>query len=351
MHLLPVEIFGCHLIINAESSETVMRILVTGGAGFIGSNFLHYMRNRHPTDEITCLDLLTYAGHIESIRQLVEDGYVKFIKGDIRNRETVSSAMRDADAVVHLAAESHVDRSIKSAEPFVETNVKGTLCLLEEARRHDTMRFHHVSTDEVFGSLQLDSPERFTEKSCYNPRSPYAASKAASDHLVRAYSNTYGLNTTVSNCGNNFGPYQHPEKLIPRFVTLLLTGRKVPLYGSGLNVRDWVYVEDHCSAVDTVMRKGRSGETYLVSGGNEISNAALTGKILSIMGLADDMVERVADRPGHDLRYAIDDTKLRSELGWSPLHSLDASLEATISWYRNNTDWWRPIAVDTPPLY
>ncbi len=328
-----------------------MRILVTGGAGFIGSNFLYYLKAAHPDDEIRCLDLLTYAGHIESIKPLVDQKYVTFIRADIRKSTDVSHAMKDADAVVHLAAESHVDRSIHDAFPFIETNVKGTMCLLEEARRNDIGRFHHVSTDEVFGSLDINSSDKFSEKSCYSPRSPYAASKAASDHLVRAYANTYGLRTTISNCGNNFGPYQHPEKLIPRFITLLLAGRKVPLYGDGLNIRDWIYVEDHCSAIDTVMRNGRSGETYLVSGRNEISNRALTEKLLSLMGHGSSMIERVADRPGHDRKYSIDDSKLRNELGWKPRHSLDISLNETINWYRDHRNWWEALAENVPPPF
>ncbi len=328
-----------------------MRILVTGGAGFIGSNFLYYLKAAHPDDEIRCLDLLTYAGHLESIKPLVDQKYVTFIKADIRKSTDVSHAMKDADAVVHLAAESHVDRSIHDAFPFIETNVKGTMCLLEEARRNDIGRFHHVSTDEVFGSLDINSSDKFSEKSCYSPRSPYAASKAASDHLVRAYANTYGLRTTISNCGNNFGPYQHPEKLIPRFITLLLAGRKVPLYGDGLNIRDWIYVEDHCSAIDTVMRNGRSGETYLVSGRNEISNRALTEKLLFLMGQGSSMIERVADRPGHDRKYSIDDSKLRNELGWKPRHSLDISLNETINWYRDHRNWWEPLAENVPPPF
>lgn len=328
-----------------------MRILVTGGAGFIGSNFLYYLKAAHPDDEIRCLDLLTYAGHLESIKPLVDQKYVTFIRADIRKSTDVSHAMKDADAVVHLAAESHVDRSIHDPFPFIETNVKGTMCLLEEARKNDIGRFHHVSTDEVFGSLDINSSDKFSEKSCYSPRSPYAASKAASDHLVRAYANTYGLRTTISNCGNNFGPYQHPEKLIPRFITLLLAGRKVPLYGDGLNIRDWIYVEDHCSAIDTVMRNGRSGETYLVSGRNEISNRALAEKLLSFMGHRSSMIERVADRPGHDRKYSIDDSKLRNELGWKPRHSLDISLNETIKWYRDHRNWWEPLAKNVPPPF
>lgn len=328
-----------------------MRILVTGGAGFIGSNFLYFIRARHPEDEIICLDVLTYAGNMESIRKLVDSGQVRFLKGDIRDGGTVEEAMKDVDSVVHLAAETHVDRSIRDSIPFVETNVKGTMRLLEAARRNDISRFHHVSTDEVFGSLELESGRKFSEKSPYAPRSPYAATKAASDHLARSYFHTYGLNVTITNCGNNFGPYQHPEKLIPRFITLLINGRKVPLYGDGMNVRDWIYVEDHCSAIDTVLRRGASGETYLVSGRNEISNMVLTNKLLAIMGKGRDSVERVNDRPGHDRRYALDDSKIRIELGWKPEHRFDEALSLTVEWFKNNPQWWQPMYGDAPPLY
>ncbi len=320
-----------------------MRLLITGGAGFIGSNLLHYWCEKHPDDRIVCMDKLTYAGHLESIRSLIDRGSIEFVKGDICLREDVGRAMRGADAVIHLAAESHVDRSIDKPDEFIKTNVFGTFTLLDEARRSNIKRFHHVSTDEVFGSLSLESRKKFNEQTRYDPRSPYAASKAASDHLVRSYGETYGINVTVSNCGNNFGPFQHPEKLIPRFITLLLSGRKVPLYGDGLNVRDWIYVLDHCSAIDTIVNRGKSGGTYMVSGRNELSNIELTRKILSEMGFSEDRIDYIRDRPGHDRRYALSDSKLRKELGWKPSKRLEEALRTTIGWYVENEWWWKPL--------
>ncbi len=318
-----------------------MRILITGGAGFIGSNLLHYWCEKHPEDRVVCLDKLTYAGHLESIRPLIDDGRIDFVRGDICISDDVLNAMRGADTVIHLAAESHVDRSIDRPDEFVRTNVLGTFTLLEEARRLDVRRFHHVSTDEVFGTLSLDSVRKFSERTRYNPRSPYAASKAASDHLVRSYGETYGMTITVSNCGNNFGPFQHPEKIIPRFVTLLKSGKNVPVYGDGLNVRDWIYVVDHCSALDAIVGRGKSGSTYVVSGRNELSNIELTRKILSIMNLGQDRIDYIGDRPGHDRRYALDDSKLRKELGWKPSMRLNDALKATVEWYLDNEWWWK----------
>ena len=318
-----------------------MRILITGGAGFIGSNLLHYWCEKHPEDRVVCLDKLTYAGHLESIRPLIDDGRIDFVRGDICLSDDVRNAMRSADAIIHLAAESHVDRSIDRPDEFVRTNVLGTFTLLEEARRLDIRRFHHVSTDEVFGTLSLDSVRKFSERTRYNPRSPYAASKAASDHLVRSYGETYGMTVTVSNCGNNFGPFQHPEKIIPRFVTLLKSGKNVPVYGDGLNVRDWIYVVDHCSALDAIVSRGKSGSTYVVSGRNELSNIELTRKILSIMNLGQDRIDYIGDRPGHDRRYALDDSKLRKELGWKPSMRLKDALKATVEWYLDNEWWWK----------
>ncbi|MCL5677822.1 MAG: dTDP-glucose 4,6-dehydratase [Candidatus Thermoplasmatota archaeon] len=320
-----------------------MKLLVTGGAGFIGSNLLHYWCLKHPADSIVCLDKLTYAGHIESIKPLIDQGKVEFRKGDICSREDVAAAMKDVGTVIHLAAESHVDRSIDAPDDFIRTNVNGTLTMLEAARKFDIGRFHHVSTDEVFGSLPLNSGTKFTEKTCYSPRSPYAASKASSDHLVRAYAETFGLKATISNCGNNFGPFQHPEKIIPRFITMLLAGKKVPVYGDGLNVRDWIHVRDHCSAIDAIVSKGKEGGTYLVSGRNEISNIELTRKLLSIMGYGEERIEFIRDRPGHDRRYALDDTKLRKELGWKPSLTFDQALSETVKWYVDNSWWWKPL--------
>ena len=320
-----------------------MKLLVTGGAGFIGSNLLHYWCLKHPADSIVCLDKLTYAGHIESIKPLIDQGKVEFRKGDICSREDVAAALKDVSTVIHLAAESHVDRSIDAPDDFIRTNVNGTLTMLEAARKFDIGRFHHVSTDEVFGSLPLNSGTKFTEKTCYSPRSPYAASKASSDHLVRAYAETFGLKATISNCGNNFGPFQHPEKIIPRFITMLLAGKKVPVYGDGLNVRDWIHVRDHCSAIDAIVSKGKEGGTYLVSGRNEISNIELTRKLLSIMGYGEERIEFIRDRPGHDRRYALDDTKLRKELGWKPSLTFDQALSETVKWYVDNSWWWKPL--------
>lgn len=320
-----------------------MNILVTGGAGFIGSNLLHYWTRYHPEDTVTCLDLLTYAGHFESIKELVDGGLVGFVKGDIRDINTVRNALKNVDTILHLAAETHVDRSIASPEIFLETNVIGTMVLLEAARKADIERFHHVSTDEVFGSLELDTPDRFSEDSPYRPNSPYAASKAAADHLVRAYGATYGLRFSMTNCGNNYGPYQHPEKLIPRFLVYLLSGHKVPVYGDGLNVRDWIHVEDHCSAIDTVVRKGKLGSTYLVSGNQEVSNIELAKMLLESLHLGPDKLEHVKDRAGHDRRYALDATKLKNDLGWGPKLSLKEGLRATVEWYSQNRSWWEPL--------
>ncbi len=330
-------------ISNRLTLLQTVNILVTGGAGFIGSNLLHYWTSRYPEDSVTCLDLLTYAGHMDSIKELVDSGRIRFIRGDIRDGKAVASAMEGMDAVIHLAAESHVDRSIASPHDFLTTNVMGTMVLLEEARRRDLKRFHHVSTDEVFGSLPLETEEKFTERSPYAPNSPYAASKASSDHLVRAYSSTYGIRSTVTNCGNNYGPRQHPEKLIPRCLSLLLTGGKAPVYGSGRNVRDWIYVEDHCSAIDAVLHRGREGGTYLVSGGFELSNIELVRRMVAMLGLPRERIEFVADRPGHDLRYALDDSRLRGELGWKPSWSFEDGLQSTVRWYRENAGWWRPF--------
>ncbi len=323
-----------------------MRILVTGGAGFIGANLLHLLARDHPEDSLVTLDALTYAGHRESIRSLEQTGRLKFVHGDIRSQETVEPLVREADVVVHLAAESHVDRSISDARPFLETNVLGTGVLLEAARRHDLRRFHLVSTDEVMGSLPLDRPElKFTTTSPYDPRSPYAASKAGADHLARAYFHTYGLPVTLSNCSNNFGPFHHPEKLIPLAITNLLRGRKVPVYGDGKNVRDWIYVEDHCAAIDQIVRRGKPGSTYLVGADCELPNNEVVRRILRIMGKGEEWIEYVRDRPGHDRRYAIDSSVLREALGWRPRHSFDDALRATVQWYTDHRGWWEPLVT------
>lgn len=321
-----------------------MKILVTGGAGFIGSNFILYWNKKYPQDKIVNLDKLTYAGNPENLTSVSESANYSFIKGDICDVRTVSAVMMDVDVVVHFAAESHVDRSILEPAVFVETNVVGTQVLLEQALAHKIKRFHHISTDEVFGTLPLNSPLKFTENTAYNPRSPYAATKASSDHLVRAYYQTYGLPVTISNCSNNYGPFQYPEKLIPLTVTNLLEDKKVPVYGDGLNVRDWLYVSDHCRAIDLILEKGRIGETYCIGGINEeIANIDVIRKILKLMDKDESSLQMVNDRPGHDRRYAMDCTKIEKELGWQPEHDFDVWLAATVKWYKNNTLWWKKL--------
>ncbi|MEX0649739.1 MAG: dTDP-glucose 4,6-dehydratase [Candidatus Andersenbacteria bacterium] len=326
------------------------KLLITGGAGFIGSNFIHYWLTEHPDDSIVNLDLLTYAGNLDSLKDLPADRY-SFIKGDIRDKEVVEQALEGADALVHFAAESHVDRSILGPEAFIETNVKGTFVLLEAVRERQ-LPFHHVSTDEVFGALELDSKEKFTERTPYQPNSPYSASKAGSDHLVRAYHETFGVPATITNCSNNFGPYQHPEKFIPRMITNLIDGDTVKIYGDGKYVRDWLYVEDHCRAIDVVLRKGKVGETYLVGGMDEdVSNLDVAKKLLEYMGQGDDKIDFVKDRPGHDRRYAVDWTKIHQELGWEPQHTFDEWLNKTVDWYKDNEWWWRPQKEAAEKIY
>ena len=321
------------------------KILITGGAGFIGSNFVRYLLGERSDVRVTNLDKLTYAGNLENLSDIEGDGRYAFVRGDICDRELVDGLMAEHDAVVHFAAESHVDRSIMDATPFTQTNVLGTQILLDAALRHGIGRFLHVSTDEVYGELPLDDPEqKFTEATPLAPNSPYAASKAASDLMVRAYHHTHGMDIVTTNCSNNFGPYQFPEKVIPLFVTNLLEGKKVPLYGDGRNVRDWVHVEDHNEAVLAVLERGRSGETYNIGGNNERSNLELTQTILEIMGHGEDMIERVTDRKGHDLRYAIDATKIKTELGWEPTRSSwPDALEQTVRWYTDHRAWWEHV--------
>ncbi len=319
-----------------------MKLLVTGGAGFIGSNFVHYWLRNQPQDSIVNLDLLTYAGNLESLSDITSPNYT-FVKGDICDSLLVDKLVADTDLIVHFAAESHVDRSITDASPFVKTNIEGTHVLLLSALKHKK-RFHHISTDEVFGSLELNTKEKFTLNTCYAPRSPYAASKASSDHLVRAYHTTYGLPVTISNCSNNFGPYQYPEKLIPLAVTNILEGKKVPVYGDGLYVRDWLYVEDHCRAIEAVLQKGQPGKTYLIGGlVEDISNIDVIRMILKMMGKDESTIEFVKDRPGHDRRYAIDWSETSQELGWKPAHSFEESLKKTIDWYTTHKDWWTKL--------
>ncbi len=322
-----------------------MKLLVTGGAGFIGSNFIHYWLKAHPEDTIINFDKLTYAGNIENLASIADDPRYSFVKGDICDRAAVDKVVKQVDMIVHLAAESHVDRSIIDPSAFVKTNVMGTHVLLESAHQNGNIRFHHVSTDEVFGDLKLGSREKFSEKTGYNPHSPYSASKAGSDHLVRAYFDTYGLPITITNCSNNFGPYHFPEKMIPLAITNIIEGMKVPIYGDGLYVRDWLFVEDHCSAIDAVISKGKVGNTYCVGGmTRDISNKDVVRMICEIMGVDFEVhAEYVKDRPGHDRRYAIDWSKIRHELGWKPAHDFRSALELTVEWYRQHEDWWRRI--------
>jgi len=329
-----------------------MKILVTGGAGFIGSNFILYWLKNHPDDTVVNLDKLTYAGNLENLKEVERNPHYFFIKGDICDRPTVKEVMNGKDIVVHFAAESHVDRSILEAAPFIETNIVGTHVLLEGALKAGVKRFHHVSTDEVFGSLPLGTPEKFNETTPYNPRSPYSASKASSDHLVRAYYHTYGLPITITNCSNNYGPFQFPEKLIPLAITNMLEGKKVPVYGDGKNVRDWLYVDDHCEAIDLVLMKGKVGETYCVGGtADDVDNLTVIRKILASGGKDESLIEYVKDRPGHDRRYAISYEKIHNELGWSPRHDFDTWLEKTIEWYKNNQAWWSHIKTGEYQTY
>ena len=315
-----------------------MRLLVTGGAGFIGSNFVHYVFREHPDWHITVFDSLTYAGNINNIADL-DSKHFQFIKADICDESAVDSAVSNCDVVVHFAAESHVDNSLLSPWPFVNTNLIGTYQLLQAVRVHNK-RFHHISTDEVYGDLSLNDP-KFTELTSYNPSSPYSATKAGSDHLVRAWVRSFGVQATISNCSNNYGPYQHVEKFIPRQITNILLGIRPKLYGNGQNVRDWIHVEDHCSAILLIIEKGTIGDTYLVGADGEEDNKSVMEIVLELMNQPKDAYDHVNDRPGHDMRYAIDATKLRSELGWQPKYTdLRSGLQATIDWYTTNRNWW-----------
>lgn len=321
-----------------------MKLFVTGGAGFIGANFILYWLKKYPQDEIVNFDALTYAGNLENLKSVEKNPNYKFIKGDITNGEEAGKALEDdVDVIVHFAAESHVDRSIMGPQKFVSTNVLGTQVLLDAAIAK-RIRFHHISTDEVFGSLSLDTDDKFDEKTCYDPSSPYAASKAASDHLVRAAHRTYKLPVTITNCSNNFGPYQFPEKFIPLVITNLIEGKKVPVYGDGLNVRDWIYVDDHCAAIDLVLQKGKIGETYCAGGMTErVCNLDVVRKIIKIMKKSEREIEFVKDRPGHDRRYAINWMKIHNELGYKPKHNFDEYLEKTVKWYVDHEDWWKRV--------
>ncbi len=318
-----------------------MRVLVTGGAGFIGANFVHRTVATRPEARVTVLDLLTYAGdeaNLDPVRPSVE-----LVKGDVADADLVDRLVADADLVVHFAAESHNDNSLRDPSPFVHTNLVGTFTLLEAVRRHG-VRYHHISTDEVYGDLELDDPAKFTPQTPYNPSSPYSSTKAGSDLLVRAWARSFGVRATISNCSNNYGPYQHIEKFIPRQITNVLCGIRPKLYGAGANVRDWIHVDDHNDAVWTIVDQGRVGETYLIGADGEQDNKRVLETILELMGKPAGWYDHVTDRAGHDMRYAIDATKLRSELGWRPTYTdLRAGLEQTIAWYAEHEQWWRPL--------
>ncbi|NCU42074.1 MAG: dTDP-glucose 4,6-dehydratase [Candidatus Moranbacteria bacterium] len=319
-----------------------MKFFVTGGAGFIGSNFIHYLLETYSDDMVINFDALTYAGNIANVSQWEQDHRYTFIHGDICDEVKVRESMKDVDVVVHFAAESHVDRSIKNPDAFVRTNVLGTNVLLASAREHKVKRFHHVSTDEVFGALGL-SDRAFSEKTPYAPNSPYSASKAGSDHLVRAYGETYNLPISISHCSNNYGPMHYLEKLIPLAITNILEGKKVPVYGKGDQIRDWLYVQDHCRAIDMIVREGKEGGVYCIGGGNQPTNREIVKNILSLLGKDETMIDFVKDRAGHDFRYEIDFSKISRELGWQPLVSLQEGLEKTVLWYKENTLWWKPL--------
>ena len=323
-----------------------MVILVTGGAGFIGSNFIYYELDKYAEDRIVCIDALTYAGNLETLEEALKNERFVFYRGDIADGEFVNGvfAKEHPDIVVNFAAESHVDRSIEAPDIFLRTNVIGTMTLLEACRNYGIQRFHQVGTDEVYGDLPLDRTDLFfTEETPIHTSSPYSASKAAADLLVLAYHRTYGLPVTISRCSNNYGPYHFPEKLIPLMISRALADESLPVYGSGENIRDWLYVKDHCSAIDLVMRKGRDGEVYNIGGHNERTNLQVVKTILKELGKPETLITYVKDRPGHDMRYAIDPTKIRSELGWQPETSFDDGIKQTIRWYLDNRTWWEHI--------
>ena len=323
-----------------------MRLLVTGGAGFIGANFVHGAVDEHA---VTVLDALTYAGSHESLAPVADN--IRLVQGDVADTELVTKLVAEADAVVHFAAETHVDNSLADPQPFLHTNVVGTYTVLEAVRMHG-VRLHHVSTDEVYGDLELDKPGRFTESTPYNPSSPYSSTKAAADMLVRAWARSYGVRATISNCSNNYGPYQHVEKFIPRQITNVLTGRRPKLYGSGANVRDWIHVDDHNDAVWRILGDGQIGRTYLIGADGERDNLSVMRTLLTLMGRQADDFDHVTDRAGHDLRYAIDSSALRDELGWRPRHiDFEDGLRATIDWYRDNESWWGPLKEAVEATY
>ena len=328
-------------------------MLITGGAGFIGANFVHYTVKHKPDYKITVIDKLTYAGNWDSLAPLADK--ITFVNGDICDEELIDKLVSETDIVVHFAAESHNDNSLRDPSPFIETNIIGTFRILEAVRKHDK-RLHHISTDEVFGDLELDDPSRFTESTPYNPSSPYSASKAGSDHLVRAWVRSFGIKATISNCSNNYGPYQHIEKFIPRQITNILSDIKPKLYGEGLNVRDWIHVDDHNSAVHVILEKGVIGETYIIGADNDhTNNKKIIHTILELMDKPKNWYVHVTDRPGHDMRYAMDSKKLKEELGWKPKYTDDKGmregLKQTIKWYDKNRSWWQEAKEDVEASY
>ena len=331
-----------------------MNILVTGGAGFIGSNFIRYILKKHPKYKVYNLDNLTYAGNLDNLKDVEINPNYRFIKGDITDSKRVDDILKSFKIthIVNFAAESHVDRSIVDPDVFIKTNVVGTLVLLDAAIKHKIKRFHHVSTDEVFGALPLNSEEKFDEDTKYDPRSPYSASKAASDHLVRAYHETYGLPVSITNSSNNYGPFMNPEKFLSRSITNLIDKGKVPIYGDGRYVRDWLYVEDHCRAIDMILHSRKNGETYLLGGTNEdVNNMAIAKKLTNLFNRDERSIKQVKDRPGHDRRYAVDWSKAKNELGWKPRHDFDTWLIKTVEWYKDNEWWWRPLKKKAESLY
>jgi dTDP-glucose 4,6-dehydratase len=329
-----------------------MKILITGGLGFIGSNFIRYWLKNHPGDEIVNFDKITYAANTRSLSDLENNPNYKFIQGDICDSQAVDSVMQDINIVVHFAAESHVDRSIDDPSLFVKTNVLGTYNLLNSALKHNIERFHHISTDEVFGTIDInDTTTQFNEETPYDPSSPYSASKASSDHFVRAFIKTFKLPATITNCSNNYGPYQHPEKLLPRFISNLIENKKVPVYGQGLNFRDWLYVEDHCSAIEAVLLRGKIGETYCIGGlKGGTRNIDLIKMLLKVMGKDESYIEYVADRPAHD-NYSVNWSKINKELGWEPKYTLETGLKATVDWYMQNQEWWTETKKEAEEFY
>ena len=323
-----------------------MKFLVTGGAGFIGGNFAHYMINTYPEDQIVVLDLLTYAGNLETLEPIMEKPNFKFVKGDIRDRELIDHLFAEEkfDMVVNFAAETHVDRSVEDPEVFITTNILGTQVLMDACRKYGIQRYHQVSTDEVYGDLPLDRPDLFfTEETPIHTSSPYSAAKAGADLLVQAYHRTFKLPVTISRCSNNYGPYHFPEKLIPLMISRALADESLPVYGDGMNVRDWLHVYDHCTAIDLILRKGREGEVYNIGGHNEKTNLEVVKTILAALNKPESLIHFVKDRPGHDLRYAMDPTKIETELGWKPKYTFETGIPQTIDWYLTHRDWWEHI--------